>query len=63
MNQFQEMLEKKRLKALAEGSPKYKYLFEAISNCVRAYVNGEPTPNSVGPSPFQTETVNFEGLI
>jgi len=37
MNQFQEMFERKRLKALAEGTPHYKYIYEAVSYCIRAY--------------------------
>jgi hypothetical protein len=37
MNQFQEMLEKKRLKNLAEGIPHYKYIYEAISYCIRGF--------------------------
>jgi hypothetical protein len=35
------MLERKRMKALADGIPKYKYLFDAVSNCIRAYKNGD----------------------
>lgn len=46
MNTYQEILEKKRIKALADGVPKYKYLFEAVSNCMRAYKIGG------GRSPF-----------
>ena len=36
MNQFQEMLERKRLKALSEGIPHFKYIYEAVSYCIRA---------------------------
>jgi len=31
------MLEKKRLKNLADGVPHYKYIYEAISYCIRGY--------------------------
>lgn len=58
MNQFQELLERKRMKQLAEGIPKYKYLFEAVSNLMRAY-----SPNGEGRTPYQTDNVNFPGLI
>lgn len=40
-SQFQELLERRRLKQLADGPVKYKYLFEAVSNCIRAYKNGD----------------------
>jgi len=29
------------MKALADGTPKYKYMFEAVANCIRAYKVGE----------------------
>lgn len=45
MNQFQEMLEKKRLKTISETMPKYRYIYEAVSYCIRSYVHGQPGPN------------------
>lgn len=56
MNTYQEILEKKRIKALADGVPKYKYLFEAVSNCIRAFKIGGSR------SPYQTDSCHFEGL-
>ncbi len=56
-NQWQEIIERKRLKALAEGVPKYKYMLEAVSNLIRSYQIGEAI------SPFQTDNVGFTGLI
>lgn len=41
LNQFQEILERKRMRSLAEGIPKYKYLFEAVQNCMRGTQLGE----------------------
>ena len=29
------------MKALADGTPKYKYMFEAVANLIRAYTIGE----------------------
>jgi len=45
------------MKALADGIPKYKYLFDAVSNCIRAYKNGDKK------SPYQTDDVEFAGLL
>jgi hypothetical protein len=58
LSQFQELLERKRLKSIAEGIPKYKYIFEAVSLCMRAYRHGEaPQPGqNVQPfSPYQLD--------
>jgi hypothetical protein len=35
------MLEKRRMKQFAEAPPRYKYLLEAVSNCMRAFKNGD----------------------
>jgi hypothetical protein len=51
MNQFQEMLEKKRLKNIAENVPRYRYILEAVSYCLRSIVHGEPQVNQP-VSPF-----------
>lgn len=56
MNQFQELLEKRRMKNLQEALPKYKYLVEAVSLMIRAFKNTER-------SPFQTDDVQFEALL
>jgi hypothetical protein len=45
------------MKALSDGTPKYKYMFEAVANCVKAFKNGE------NKSFYQTDQVNFGGLI
>lgn len=45
------------MKALADGTPKYKYMFETVSNLVRAWRNGEAR------SPYLTEAVPFPGLV
>ena len=48
------------MRLLAEGYPKYKYLFEAVSNCMRSFqVLGEPNKASI----YQTDNVQFEGLL
>lgn len=39
------------MKALAEATPKYKYLFEAVGNMIRSFKNGELR------SPYQTDDV------
>ena len=64
MNQFQEMLERKRLKNLSEGIPHYKYIYEAVSYCIRAYKPpGVQTPNTPN-SPLQLDDVQgYEGII
>jgi hypothetical protein len=49
MTQFQELIEKKRLKAIAEGAPKYKYIFEAVSYMIRGYRHGAPIVGSNMP--------------
>lgn len=49
MNQYQELLEKKRMRMLAEGTPKYKYIFIAVSNLIRGCKFGQ------AKSPYQTE--------
>ena len=46
-------MERKRMKNLAEAPPKYKYLLEAVSNLIRAF----------GESPYQTDKVEFDGLL
>ena len=57
MNQFQEMLERKRLKQLAEGVPHYKYIYEAVSNCIRAFKpHGDQIPGTPN-SPYQTDDI------
>ncbi len=49
-------MERKRIKNLTDvQNPKYKYLFEAVSNLIRAYKNHQK-------SPFQTDDVRFEQL-
>jgi hypothetical protein len=57
MTQFQELIEKKRLKAIAEGPPKYKYIFEAVSYMIRAYRHGGPIVGSNMPlnTPYQLD--------
>ena len=35
-SQYQEMLEKRRMKFMAEATPKYKYLLETIGWCIRS---------------------------
>lgn len=57
MSQFQEILERRRLKNLADATPKYKFLIEAVSNCIRAFSNGEKR------SPYQLDDANFEALL
>lgn len=57
MSQFQELLEKRRMKNLADAAPKYKYLLEAVNNCMKAFKNGETR------SPYQTDDVAFESLL
>lgn len=41
MSQFQSILERRRQKALAEASPKYKYLLEAVGTLMKSYKSGE----------------------
>lgn len=57
MSQFQELLERRRMKNLQDAPPKYKYLIEAVSNCIRAFKNGEKR------SPFQLDDVAHESLL
>jgi hypothetical protein len=49
-------MEKRRMKNMAESIPKYKYLIETLSNCVRSC--------KFGPSktPYQIDDLNWEGL-
>lgn len=42
---------------MMDGVPKYKFLFEAVSNLMKAYQVGDK------PSPYQTDNVDFQGLI
>ena len=58
------MLERKRLKTLQDGIPQYKYIYEAVSYCIRGYsppgVQTQGTPNS----PYQLDDIQgYEGLI
>jgi hypothetical protein len=58
------MLERKRLKTLQDGIPQYKYIYEAVSYCIRGYsppgVQAQGTPNS----PYQLDDIQgYEGLI
>ena len=41
MSQFQDIMERKRMKNLMEAMPKYKYLLETVCNLVRSFPNGE----------------------
>jgi hypothetical protein len=45
------------MKNLADAIPKYKYLLEAVSNCIRAFKNGEVR------SYHSTDDVAFESLL
>ncbi|CDW78729.1 UNKNOWN [Stylonychia lemnae] len=48
LSQFQEMLENKRMRNLSEANPKYKYLIEAVSNCIRSFRNNsDRTPYQI----------------
>lgn len=51
------MLERRRMKNLADAPPKYKYLIEAVSNCIRAYKSGGDR------TPYQLDDIQFEGLL
>ena len=50
------MLERRRLKFMAEAAPKYKYLFETVSFLVRSCKFGPQR------SSFQLDELNYEGL-
>jgi hypothetical protein len=57
------MLERKRMKTLQDGVPHYKYIYEAVSYCIRGYsppgVQTQGTPNS----PYQLDDIQgYEGL-
>lgn len=45
------------MKALSEATPKYKYLFEAVSNLIRSFKNGDLR------SPYQTDDLPFEAIL
>ena len=55
LTQFQELFERKRIKGLAEGTPKYKYMFETVHNCMKSVQVGATK------TPYQTDNVNFPG--
>jgi hypothetical protein len=44
MSQFQELMEKKRMKILKDAPAKYKYLIESVSLLIRAFKNGDRSP-------------------
>jgi len=54
MSYFQEVMEKRRLKAMADSLPKHKYLLETVSNTIRA--------TQIGPSrsPFQLDDLTLQ---
>lgn len=56
ISQYQEILEKRRMKFMAEAIPKYKYLLETISWCIRS------CKFSSLRSPYQLDELNYEGL-
>ena len=62
MNQFQEMLEKKRLKNLAEGVPQYKYIYEAISYCIRGFKPHGDQVQGTPNSPYQLDDTAHPGI-
>lgn len=54
LSYFQEMLERRRMKNLMDATPKYKFLIEIVSNCVRS-VKWGPLP-----TPVQIDQLNFD---
>jgi hypothetical protein len=56
ISQYQEMLEKRRMKFMADAIPKYKYLLETIGWCIRS------CKFSNFRTPYQLDELNYEGL-
>jgi hypothetical protein len=51
------MIEKRRLKTLKDAIPKYKYLLEAVSNCIRSF------PNQGAESPFIISQTGVDCIV
>ena len=49
-------MEKKRIRSLAEGTIKFKYLIETVGNLIRSTRCGQRQ------TPFQLDNLNFDGL-